>query len=72
MFEIDMLVDFFVLPVVESPVDIVDQVFGCDGFDIFCDFPRPDGERFQGRDRYAGIRLIGSIEKRKKFSYRCT
>ena len=33
-----MLVDFFVLPVVESPVDIVDQVFGCDGFDIFYDF----------------------------------
>jgi len=29
---------FFVLPVVESPVDIVDQVFGCDGFDIFYDF----------------------------------
>ena len=38
MFEIDMLVDFFVSLVVESPVDIVDQVFGCDGFDIFYDF----------------------------------
>lgn len=38
MFEIDMLVDFFVLPVVESPVDIVDQVFGRDGFDVFYDF----------------------------------
>ena len=41
-------------------------------FQLTAIFPAWTESVFKVGIEYAGIRLIGSIEKRKKFSYRCT